>query len=172
MKPVPETAHFWNHVPGWFQIYPDPCGFVWTPETLTTTSLVISPTSWATSELLWILFLYSFCGFENSPLINLITNCTLKSISAQFKKVESPRDWMFVYRLDSLFSVENQRLEHLLQRSYSSMRFRSDTVFTETFLRPKKFFCSVPVSNQPCQFMCDPNYLMSFKKKKKKKNNF
>ena len=42
-NPVPETAHFWNHVPGWFQIYPDLCGFklgfVWTPETQTMTSL-------------------------------------------------------------------------------------------------------------------------------------
>ena len=29
--------------------------------------------------------------------------------------------------------------------------------------------CLVPVSDRPCQYMCDPNYFMSFIKKKKKK---
>jgi truncated hemoglobin YjbI len=34
----------------------------------------------------------------------------------------------------STFSVENQRLEYLLQRFYSSIRFYNDSVFTEIFL--------------------------------------
>ena len=31
-------------------------------------------------------YLYSFCSFKYSPLVNVITNCTLKSISAQSKR--------------------------------------------------------------------------------------
>ncbi|CAL8287285.1 unnamed protein product [Arctogadus glacialis] len=29
------------------------------------------------------------------------------------------------------------------------------------YIRPKTNFCLVPVSDRPCQFMCDPNYFMS-----------
>ena len=32
---------------------------------------------------------------------------------------------------------------------------------TAARIRPKKKFCLVPVSDRPCQFMCDPNYFMS-----------
>jgi hypothetical protein len=38
----------------------------------------------------------------------------------------------------STFSVEKQRLEHLLQRFYSSMRFQNDSIFTDIFL-PARF---------------------------------
>ena len=50
---------------------------------------------------------------------------------------------MFVYSVQAvcakaclhpLFFVENQRLGYLLQRFYSSMRFRNGYVFTEIFL--------------------------------------
>ena len=43
---------------------------------------------------------------------------------------------LYARRLDALhfFSVENQRLEYLLQRFYSSMRFRNESVCTEIFL--------------------------------------
>ena len=60
-------------VPGWFQIKPD-LGFVWTPEVgLKVTGV----------------FLYYFCSFKYSPLVNLITNCTLKIISTQSKRLNN-----------------------------------------------------------------------------------
>jgi hypothetical protein len=36
------------------------------------------------------------------------------------------------------------------------------------YLGQKINICLVPVSDRPCQFMCEPNYFMSFKKKRKK----
>ena len=53
-------------------------------------------------------------------------------------------------------------------------QFRISVVLNFLYLRsvwltnqtgPKKIFCLVPVSDRPCQFMCEPNYFMSFIKK-------
>ena len=92
-------------VPGWFQIKPDLCGFVlgfvWTPE--------------ATLELRgkFIFFLYYFCSFKYSPLVNLITNCTLKSISTQSKRLNN-----YYLRLDlNLFIQRSGWMRAGLMRS-------------------------------------------------------
>ena len=106
-NPVPETAHFWNHPRRWFQIYPDLCGFV--------------------------------LGFVWTPETQTMTSLAphqLGDVRVALNFLIS--SWLNVYSAQAwcapLFSVENQRLEYLLQRFYSSMRFRNDSVFTEIFL--------------------------------------
>ena len=98
VDPVPDTALFWNHVTGWFQIYLDECGFVlgfmWTPETPTMSSLPphqLGDVRVALNIYLCFLFyLYSFC----SPLMNWIT------IELQFKRLNL---LMFAYALRLLW---------------------------------------------------------------------
>ena len=51
------------------------------------------------------------------------------------------------------------------QRFPSVNRNKDLTICGYKAAGPKKMFCSVPVSDRPCQFMCDPNYFMSFNKK-------
>ena len=95
----------------------------------TNDDVISPPTSWATTELRWffsfIFYLYYFCSFNYSPLINLITNSTLKSISAQFKFLAEAAPLM--------------GLECVPQRFYSSMRFRYESIFTEIFLNRIKW---------------------------------
>ena len=43
---------------------------------------------------------------------------------------------------------------------------RQTDMHSDASIRPKKCFCLVPVSDRPCQFMCNPNYFMSLGKKK------
>ena len=57
-----------------------------------------------------------------------------------------------------------------LENYKSSSRERLHTgVGTFGNVRPKKTISLDPVSDRPCQFMCNPNYFMSFGKKKRKK---
>ena len=53
------------------------------------------------------------------------------------------------------------RLGRIVSAGGSQMDPRRESI------RPKNKFCLVPVSDRPCQSMCDPNYFMSLKKKKK-----
>ena len=96
-------------------------------------------------------FLYYFCSFKYSPLVNLITNCTLKSISTQSKRLNNyyllldlnvfiqRAGWMRAGLMRSDFFVEIKHLEYLLQHFWSSMRFCNESIFMEIFI--KDCFC-------------------------------
>ena len=88
-------------------------GFVWMPETQT---MMSSPplvelrsscfgrVAGRVALNTFIFFdLYYLCSFKYSPLVHLITSCTVKSISAQFKRFifYLLLDWMFVLGLSS-----------------------------------------------------------------------
>ena len=74
--------------------------------------------------------LYYFCSFEYSLLVHLITNCTLKSISAQSKRFTNCfllLDCMFIYSVQAWCAplccgelAPHSDLEYVLQRFYSS----------------------------------------------------
>ena len=66
---VAKKVFFWNQVPGWIQLKTDQL-----PHQLQTLGVAM------------IFFLYYFCCFKYSPLVNWITNCTLKSIPAQSER--------------------------------------------------------------------------------------
>ena len=52
---------------------------------------------------------------------------------------------------------------------FDILLWRSETkIRGDVPLGLKHFFCSVPVSDRPCQFMCDPNYFMILGKNKNK----
>ena len=69
-------------VPGWFQIKTRPMRF----------RVRIRVDAWSDVRVALKVtgfFLYYFCSFKYSPLVNLITNCTLKSISTQSKRLNN-----------------------------------------------------------------------------------
>ena len=126
-------------------------GFVWTPGTQTMTSSPPHQAGYVRLGLIcfvWF-YLYYFCSFKYSPLVNLVINRTLKSIFCSIYKVKQllppPRLYVWVQRAGLMrtvskhtveeenvliFLVENQRHTVALNMYYSVstsyLRFRNE----------------------------------------------